>query len=263
MNHHKTIPQDAAQVDKNDLANSSQPASDKTSRRKFLGTIGAALAGSAVLGKAASAAAQNYNPAVGDGTASLPAGVTDHRVAESFTLRLGSATKEALIPVPPHTTNGDEQRYHDKSGTYTKGILQDAIGLVNLAAFQTFRHAINTGKFQDFENVITGGPRTMNGPLGGRAFALEGSDDVQFGNAPSPQNQINQVVVPPAPAVATDTYGTELIEMYWASLLRDVAFTDFPTNSIAIQAAAELDAQPTYQGPRDSSGHVTPEVLLR
>ncbi|HEY1584006.1 MAG TPA: hypothetical protein VGF73_13000, partial [Chthoniobacterales bacterium] len=175
----------------------------------------------------------------------------------------GSATKEALIPVPPHTTNGDEQRYHDKSGTYTKGILQDAIGLVNLAAFQTFRHAINTGKFQDFENVITGGPRTMNGPLGGRAFALEGSDDVQFGNATSPANQINQVVVPPAPAVATDTYGTELIEMYWASLLRDVAFTDFPTNSLAIQAAAELDAQPTYQGPRDSSGHVTPEVLLR
>ncbi|HXA09454.1 MAG TPA: hypothetical protein VNW28_05695, partial [Chthoniobacterales bacterium] len=166
--------------------------------------MGAALAGGAVLGKVASASGQNYNPAIGDGIPT-PANVSDKRLAQAFAIRVGAATKEALIPIPPHTTNGDEQRYSDKSGTCTKGILQDGIGLVNLAAFQTFRHAINTGKFADWENVITGGPRTQNGPLGGRAFALEGSDDVQFGDAPSPANQINQVVVPPAPALAGQT----------------------------------------------------------
>ena len=134
---------------------------------------------------------------------------------------------------------------------------------MNLAAFQTFRNAINSGTFGAFENVITGGPRTQNGPLGGRAFALEGSDDVQFGNAPSPANQINQVVVPPAPAAASETYGTELIELYWASLLRDVAFTDYSGNSVAAQAAAELTAMPTYLGPRDGFGTVTPDLLFR
>ena len=86
----------------------------------------------------------------------------------------------------------------------------------------------------------------MNGPLGGRAFALEGSDDVQFGDAPSPANQINQVVVPPAPALASEAYGTELVEMYWASLLRDVAFSDYATESTGHQAAAELESMPTY-----------------
>ncbi|HXY60302.1 MAG TPA: vanadium-dependent haloperoxidase, partial [Chthoniobacterales bacterium] len=99
--------------------------------------------------------------------------------------------------------------------------------------------------------------------LGGRAFALEGSDDVQFGNAPSAANQINQVVVPPAPAVASAAYGTELVELYWASLLRDVAFTDYVSNPIAAQAAAELTAMPAYAGPRDGSGNVTPDLLFR
>ena len=135
--------------------------------------------------------------------------------------------------------------------------------MVNLAAFQSFRNAINSGKFEDFENVITGGPRTQNGPLGGRAFALEGSDPVQFGNATSPANQINQIVVPPAPALASETYGTELVEMYWASLLRDIAFTDYASNATAVQAAAELSSMPTYLGPRDGSGNVTPDLLFR
>ena len=232
------------------------------SRRKFLSQVGAALAGGAVLGKAAVASAQSYDPAVGDGIAPLH-GVIDPRIKRSFAIRVGAATREALIPVPQHTTNGDEALYPDKSGTYTKGVLQDGIGLVNLAAFQTFRHAINTGRFADFENVITGGPRTLNGPLGGRAFALEGSDDVQFGNAPSPANQIDQIVVPPAPAVASEAYGTELVELYWASLLRDVAFTDYSSNDIAAQAAAELTSMPAYAGPRDGAGNVTPDLLFR
>jgi len=230
-----------------------------TSRRKFLGTIGAALAGSAVLGKAAKA--QSFNPAIGDGLATQAA--SGSRVAQALALRVKVANREASIPVPPHKTNGDEERYSDKSGTYTKGILQDGIGLVNLAAFDSFRLAINTGKFSDWENIITGGPRTQNGPLGGRAFALEGSDDTQFGNATSPANQINQIVVPPAPPLASETYGTELVEMYWASLLRDVAFTDFSTNPTAIAAAAELNSMPKYLGPRNSGGTVTPDLLFR
>ena len=41
-------------------------ATNVSSRRKFLGQVGAALAGGAVLGKAAVASAQDYNRAVGD-----------------------------------------------------------------------------------------------------------------------------------------------------------------------------------------------------
>jgi hypothetical protein len=233
-----------------------------SSRRKFLGQVGAALTGGVVLGKASLASAQSEASGVADGV-QLPDTVLDPRAKQAFAIRVQTAVKEAAIPVPPHTNNGDEERYSDKSGTYSKGLLQDGIGLVNPAAYRSMRRAINSGRFEDWENIITGGTRTENGPMGSYAFTLEGTDNGQFGDAPSPANQILQIVVPPAPALASETYGTELIEMYWASLLRDVAFTDYPANSLAIQAAAELSAQPTYLGPRDVNGVVTPELLFR
>ena len=232
-----------------------------SSRRKFLGQIGAALTGGAVLGKAALASAQSNNPALGDGI-SAP-NVTNPRIRRCFLMRVGTAGQEARIPAAPQTTNGDEQRYDDKSGTYSKGLLQNGIGLVNLQAFQSFKRALNSGNPADFENIIIGGTRTLNDPQSGLALALEGSDASQFGNAPCPNNQENVVVVPPAPALASAAYGTELAELYWASLLRDVAFTDYAANSTAIQAAQELSGMPSYTGPRDSNGNVTPDLLFR
>jgi hypothetical protein len=245
-----------------DADSSQRSANNGTSRRKFLGQMGAVLAGGAVLGKAAAASAQNYNPAIGDGIAPQ-ANTLDPRVRQSYALRKGAATTEAHIPVPPHTTNGDEERYFDKSGTYSKGLLQDGIGLVNLNAYQSFKKALNSGRFEDFENIIIGGTRTQNGAMGSYAFSLEGTDDVQFGNAPSPANQVNQVVVPPAPALASEAYGTELVELYWASLLRDVSFSNYATDPTAILAAAELSSMPTYVGPRNNHGKVTPNLLFR
>src|ERR1035441_6866075 len=115
----------------------------------------------------------------------------------------------------------------------------------------------------DFENTILGGTRKLNGPQGALAFDPEGSDAVQFGNAPSPANQESVVVVPPPPPIASAAYGTELVELYWCSLLRDVAFTDYATNPTAIQAAAELSSMPYYAGPRDEHGRVTPDLLFR
>ena len=108
-----------------------------SSRRRFLSQVGAALAGGAVFGKAALASAQSYNPAIGDGIAPLAS--TDPRVQQSYKIRKAAATAERHIPVPPHTTNGDEQLYPDKSGTYSKGILQDGIGVVNHGRVRDFQ----------------------------------------------------------------------------------------------------------------------------
>ncbi len=166
-------------------------------------------------------------------------------------------------PFLPHTTNGDERLYPDKSASYSKALLHDGYGRVNSNAYDSLITALNSGNPSDFENIILGGTVRETDPQSGLAFDLEGSDVVQFGNAPSPANQENLVVVPPPPAVASAAYGTELVELYWTSLLRDVAFTDYPTNSIAALAAAELSSMPNYAGPRNSQGHVTPNLLFR
>ena len=153
----------------------------------------------------------------------------------------------------PHAAqidNGDEALYPDKSGTYTKGILQTGVGLVDLAAYQTFIKALKSGKPADFEKIVLGGPRTLNGPQGGLAFDLECLDCSQFG-------------VPPAPALASEDYAAELVELYWASLLRDVPFTQYSSDPTAVAAATELSSMASYKGPRDASNKVTPNLLFR
>ncbi len=75
--------------------------------------------------------------------------------------------------------------------------------------------------------------------------------------------QFGQPVVPPAPLIAGDQSANELLEHYWASLLRDVAFTDYGSSALAARAAAELSGLPAYLGPRNSRGQVTTDLLFR
>ncbi len=235
----------------------SQNNTQAINRRSFLVRSGAA---------ATFAAGALASPAMGfaeSSRGSAAPGVTNKRVLQTFQNRMSIANDEAHIAVAPQTTNGDEALYPDKSGTYSKGLLQDGYGRVNLQAFKSMKKALQSGDPADFENIIMGGTRTLNGPQGALALGLEGSDAVQFGNAPCPANQENSVIVPPAPAVVSAAYGTELIEMYWASLLRDVAFTDYASSATAALAAQELSTSPTYAGPRDGMGHVTPNLLFR
>jgi hypothetical protein len=232
--------------------------SSSPTRRKFIGKIG---------GAAAATAAIALSPALDSPStraeAQTPAGVSDPRVLKSFALRVGKATADALVPVPPHTTNGDEARYADHSASYSKGLLQDDIGVVNPAAWASFKTALKSGRNSDFEAIIIGGTRTQNGPQGSYAFDMEGLDSVQFGNAPSPGDPTGLPVVPPFDQIISPEYGAQLTEMYWSSLLYDVAFTDYTANATAAAAAAELTTLPGYRGPRDIHGNVTPDLLFR
>lgn len=174
---------------------------------------------------------------------------TTNRVSRASALRAQTTQADSLLGSPPQVDNGDEARYADKSGTYTKGVLQEGIGLVDLAAYGSFKRALASGDPADFAKIVLGGPRTLNGPQGGLAFYPDTADASQF-------------AVPPAPALASEAYATELVELYWASLLRDIAFTGYGSNSTAAQAAAELSSMPAYAGPR-FGGTVTPELLFR
>ncbi|MGA8075731.1 MAG: vanadium-dependent haloperoxidase [Candidatus Acidiferrales bacterium] len=175
------------------------------------------------------------------------------RANESAELRVKAALRERAVNLPNHPTNHDITRYPDQANTYTKCLPHDGFGRVDLNAFATMLTAINSGDPSDFEKIIMGGARTLNGPQGGFAFDLEGTDAYQFGSP----------LVPPAPTLASDLQAAELLEHYWASLLRDIPFTQYASNAIAIAAAAETSAISVYQGPRNTGGQVTPDLLFR
>ena len=177
---------------------------------------------------------------------------SDPRVLDSFARRYNTAIRDAG-PADTHTSNGDAARYPDKCATYTKAIRQASPGKVDLAAYGTFTAAIAAGTVAAFNAVTIGGTRTLNDPMGAFAYTFFGADCSQFGDS----------VVSPAPALASKLYATELIELYWCSLLRDTSFTHYHRSHIAHEAAHELSSSPAYQGPIDAAGNVTPALLFR
>jgi hypothetical protein len=238
---------------KGENTSSLEKAPTRPNRRHFLGRLGTAAAVVATGSLTVPSKSSAQSSFSSDTNVLVPEGITNKRVIEAFNLRLREAVEDARTPLAANVNNGDQGRYADKGGTYTKCLPHDSFGRVDLNALATLTTALASGKFSDFENIIMGGTRTLNGPQGGLAFDLEALDNVQFG----------QPQVPPAPPIASDQSATELLEHYWASLLRDVAFTDYGSSALAALAAAELSGLPSYLGPRDSHGQVTADLLFR
>ncbi|PYX09994.1 MAG: phosphoesterase [Acidobacteria bacterium] len=171
------------------------------------------------------------------------------RAVQALDIRRNAALAEFQVPPASHTNNGDEQRYSNKIGNYSKGLPHNSLGEVDLAAYNTYLNAIRSGQPSDFENIALGGTTRLTNPQAGLAFGLEGADS---GNLSEP----------PSPAVASQERADEAVENYWMALLRDVPFTDYATDSMATQACSELSNLSAFTGPR-MNGQVTPQTLFR
>ena len=220
-------------------------------RRTFLGQAGTAAAMFAGALASPAMAKEGQGNAAGNDNFN-PGNATEHRAVKAMQLRVSEATDDLTVRAV-NVNNGDESLYADKAGTYTKGLAHDAYGRVRPESYASFKKALSSGSFADFESIILGGSKTLNGPQGGLMYDLEAPDNTQFG----------QPQVPPAPTLASDQNGTELLEHYWGALLRDVAFTDYGSSALAAAAAAELGFQASYVGPRNASGQVTTDLLFR
>lgn len=155
---------------------------------------------------------------------------------------------------PPHPSNGDEQLYPKKIGSYSKGLPHNRFGEVDLAAYAAMTQALSSGLPADFENIPMGDPdpalrRKLVNPQSGLAFDLEGADS-------------HAMAIPPAPAFNSAEESGEIVENYWMALLRDVPFNDYESNPLAQAAAADLSSLPDFRGPR-IGGQVTPACLFR
>ena len=183
----------------------------------------------------------------------------------AYQLRYGTAIDDAVSAATvTHPVNDDLTKFPDGVGTYTKGLKQTSPGIVDAASFEAFLEAcgIHPGSVPigDFENakIMRGGSAKLNGPRGAFAWQNLGKDSETYGAQ----------VVPAAPALFSEEYAIELVELYWASLLRDVPFGDYPQNPTAKAAATELTALAAaypgkYKGPLNGSNQVAPELLFR
>ena len=178
------------------------------------------------------------------------------RIAEAKILRDKLTNADDGAGNPGQNPNTDKTS-GNLAALYSKALKQDPAkpGLPDAAAFAAFNTAL-TGPTAPaaMPGAILGGSSRLNGPLGSFAWQLTCEDLAQFGS----------MSVPAPPLLSSKEYATELVELYWASLLRDVPFGEYPNNQTAKEAAKELDSiKASYAGPVDAAGNVTPAVLFR
>jgi len=236
---------------KNDPTNSKIEKS-RISRRKF-------VKGAATI--AAVTATVPLKPLLGGPGSTAEASTIDYesnkRTNDSFIYRRNVAilNKINIGEVPD---NGDLTRFTDFSANYSKALRHDGLGLPNRQSYQSLIDALTSETFQGLNNVIVGtpggGPNSkLNGPATSFAFDLEGLDSHAF------------TIPPPAPSVSSAQTATEEVEHYWASLLRDVPFTEYATNATVADAVADLNSRSFLQGGGANQWPlpVTPQNLFR
>lgn len=230
-----------------ELVDSSRPKSSQSvgaaglSRRNF-------VKGAATI--AAAAATVPLEPSLGEKESVAEAATggngtsnAANRMNDCFDYRKNTALAER-INVGPQPDNGDSARFTDFSGSYSKALPHDGLGVPNAAAFLSMRHALANGNAEEFANIVVGNPgggpnSKLNGPQAALAFDLEGLDS-------------HCTLIPPAPSVTSAQTAAEQVEHYWAALLADVPFTEYATNLMAAGAVADLNNLSFIKSPANN-----------
>lgn len=202
------------------------------SRRRFLGNVGGLAAATLAGGLGAlpsvetEAAAQDLLSAAGSG-----------RVDRSYNIRVQAALFQKLASLPVQQPNGDEQRYLNRIGNYSKGLPHNQFGEVDQVAYNALLRALESGNPDDFERINMGGTAQFKNPQAGLTFPMEGSDP-------------GHVYMPPAPAFSSAEIAAEIAENYWMALARDVNFADYEQHPVTIAAVADLNRYSDFRGAR-------------
>ncbi|WP_308447225.1 vanadium-dependent haloperoxidase [Alkalihalobacterium chitinilyticum] len=171
------------------------------------------------------------------------------RKFRAFRIRTKAALFYKKVPIRQHVSNGDEERYPNKIGNYSKGLPHNELGEVDLDAYNKYIAALDSGDPDAFENIPLGGGRKLVNPQAAYAYELVGPDS-------------HQLVLPPPPPFSSAQLAGEMVEDYWQALTRDVPFNEYETNPLTIAAAKELSSLSRFRGPT-INGQVTPQILYR
>ena len=152
-------------------------------------------------------------------------------------------------PEQPSLSNGDEQLYANRIGSFSKALPHNQLGEVDLNAYNSMLSALNSGEPGDFEAIPLGGTVKLANPQASYCFGVVGADAAAIAS-------------PPAPAFASAQTAGEMVEDYWAALTRDVPFSQYSSDPSIQQAAADLSKLSDFRGPQ-SNGQITPDVIFR
>lgn len=225
-----------------EIEGSEETSQFEMSRRGVLQAIGG-LTGASLLGGSAMvlpgrAEAAEVGPLTGGG-----------REAETRQRRIDAADFQAAKPTPTLACNGDEDRYANRLGSFSKTLPHNDLGEVDGAAYDAFLTALGSGQAADFDAIPAGAVGKLANPRAAYAFPLTGQDS-------------HKGDMPAVHAFDSARQASEAGEVYWMAATRDVRFDRWDTDVLTNSAAEDLSTFSDFTGPK-SGGQVTPGTLFR
>jgi hypothetical protein len=194
---------------------------------------------------AALLAANDLNAALLD-----PAEAREHQQS-AMRLRAEAAASHLKGAPAGQATTGDEEQYADKRASFSKTLPHNDLGEVDPGAFRRFVDILLHGDPQRFADI----PRApnaelrLNNPEAAYAYDLAGLD-----------SHATTLAVPPP--FAGPRMASEMGELYWLALTRDVPYQAYETDPLIAAALADLNAFSGPAGP-DSGGKLTVSTVFR
>ena len=173
----------------------------------------------------------------------------EQRRHRAFIIRRDAAILQRDRPEDPSVANGDEQLYPNRIATYSKSLPHNDLGEVDLNAYNAMMRALNSGLAADFEAIPLGGTMKLSNPQSSYCFSMEGADAAA-------------IAIRPAPAFSSAEMAAEMAEDYWYAVTRDVPYSQYSSDPLINQAAADLSKFSDYRAPK-MNGQVTPDVIFR
>ncbi|MBA2251814.1 MAG: vanadium-dependent haloperoxidase [Nitrospirales bacterium] len=138
--------------------------------------------------------------------------------------------------------------------SYSKGLPHNALGEVDISAYDKMVQALQSGRSADFEIIPMGEAnpakrRKLVNPQSGLAFDYAGADS----------HHLSQ---PPAPLFSSAEQAGEMVENYWMALTRDISFTEYDSHPLTTAAVNDLTTLTDFRGPK-IGGTVTTKTLFR
>lgn len=227
--------------DSNDSDDDGLLPTDSLLRRTFLTRTGGAILGSAVL-----SAGQNRGQASDrSGPRDIPQESTA-RLEEAYNLREELAAQR-FLETDDEITYDAEKRLPGATNRHTKCLPHDENGEPDTGAYETLIAALRGET--EYQNITLSAEadRLLENPSAANSYTLQGTDPYQL-------------PIPPNPPFESAAAATEMVELYWMSLARDVPFSAYDTDQTIQDAAdelAELDSRHDLDIP------TTPETLFR
>lgn len=170
------------------------------------------------------------------------------RSAKATRIRI-KAANAALRDFPERQeTNGDESLYRDYRGSFTKALPHNKYGEVNRKEYRKLLRALRSKRDANFEAIRLGGARKLANPQAAYRFEMTGLDS-------------HSTWMRPAPTFTGAETASEMGELYWKALCRDVSFIDYETDPLVAAAINDLNNFSEPIGPND--GFVSEQTVFR